>query len=61
MRKNQFENSRISEGSMQKGAQKVADGPHKAQDESKAISRDDVRDGAVNPAKRGRAKKRAAK
>ena len=46
---------------MQKGAQKVADGPHKAQDESKAISRDDVRDGAVNPAKRGRAKKRAAK
>lgn len=46
MKSNQFENSRVSEGSMRKGAQKIEDGPRKARDESKAVSRDDARDGA---------------
>lgn len=40
---NQFENSRISEGTMQPNAQHHAT----AREESRAISRDDVRDGAA--------------
>ena len=42
---NQFENSRISEGTLLGGAQHNQQAPN----ESKAISRDDVRDGAAEP------------
>jgi sporulation protein YlmC with PRC-barrel domain len=43
---NRFEDSRIAEGTLGHGANRISDGPHSAPEESRAISRDDIRDGA---------------
>ncbi len=45
MPRNVFESSRISEGTLNTGAQKLSGTSHDAPEESKVISRDDVRDG----------------
>jgi len=42
---NEFENSRVSDGTMQPGAQH----PGTTMNESRAVSRDDVRDGFAEP------------
>jgi len=42
---NQFENSRISEGTLNRGANEIADLSHDAPDQTRALSRDDYRDG----------------
>ena len=43
---NRFENSRIAEGTLGHGANRISETPHAAPEESRAISRDDVRDGS---------------
>jgi sporulation protein YlmC with PRC-barrel domain len=45
MASNQFENSRISEGTLNQGGNTLADTSHVAPSESRTISRDDERDG----------------
>ena len=42
---NQFENSRITEGTLNQGGNRLSDTSQVAPDESRAISRDDYRDG----------------
>jgi hypothetical protein len=46
---NQFESSRIADGTLKPGAQHIGETARDAMPESRAISRDDVRDGAAEP------------
>jgi sporulation protein YlmC with PRC-barrel domain len=47
MATNQFESSRIAEGGLKPGAQHIGNTARDAVEESRAISRDDIRDGAA--------------
>src|SRR5438874_10058189 len=46
---NRFEDSRIATGTLRQGAHEIGETSVQAPEESKAISRDDVRDGVVQP------------